>query len=68
MEKIVVARKHRAKGVSDGSCAITRRLRARGVRRLETGYFQPGTCAATGSAPIRPPAALVDLDHDGIRF
>jgi len=42
MEKIVVARKHRGKGVSDGLMReFSRRLRARGVRRLETGYFQP---------------------------
>jgi ribosomal protein S18 acetylase RimI-like enzyme len=42
MEKIVVSRKHRGKGVSDGLMReFSRRLRARGVKRLETGYFQP---------------------------
>jgi GNAT superfamily N-acetyltransferase len=42
MEKVVVARKHRGKGVSDGLMhEFARRLRARGVRTLETGYFQP---------------------------
>jgi long-subunit acyl-CoA synthetase (AMP-forming) len=42
MEKIVVSRRHRGKGVSDGLMReFARRLRARGVRRLETGYFQP---------------------------
>ncbi|HVO20273.1 MAG TPA: GNAT family N-acetyltransferase [Anaeromyxobacter sp.] len=43
MEKITVARRHRGKGVSDGLMRVfLRRLRARGVRRLETGFFQPG--------------------------
>jgi len=42
MEKLVVARKHRGKGVADGLVReFVRRLRARGIRRLETGYFQP---------------------------
>ena len=42
MEKIVVARKHRGKGVADGLMReFIRRLKARGVKRLETGYFQP---------------------------
>jgi long-subunit acyl-CoA synthetase (AMP-forming) len=42
MEKLVVSRKHRGKGTSDGLMReFTRRLRARGARRLETGYFQP---------------------------
>ena len=42
MEKLVVARKHRGKGVADGLVKeFFRRLRARGVLRVETGYFQP---------------------------
>jgi long-subunit acyl-CoA synthetase (AMP-forming) len=42
MEKIVVARKHRGKAVADGLMReFVRRLKARGVKRLETGYFQP---------------------------
>ncbi len=42
MEKVTVARKHRGKGVSDGLMRVfIRRLRARGVKRLETGFFQP---------------------------
>jgi long-subunit acyl-CoA synthetase (AMP-forming)/predicted GNAT family acetyltransferase len=42
LEKIVVARRHRGKGVADGLVAeLFRRLRARGVVRVETGYFQP---------------------------
>jgi long-subunit acyl-CoA synthetase (AMP-forming) len=42
LEKIVVGRKHRGKGVADGLVAeLFRRIAARDVRRLETGYFQP---------------------------
>jgi predicted N-acetyltransferase YhbS len=42
MEKIVVARKHRGKGISDGLMReFVRRLRGRGVTTLETGFFQP---------------------------
>ncbi len=42
MEKVVVARKHRGKGVSDGLMhEFVRRLRARGVRAIDTGYYQP---------------------------
>ncbi len=42
MEKLVVARRHRGKGVSDGLMReFMRRLRASGARALETGYFQP---------------------------
>jgi long-subunit acyl-CoA synthetase (AMP-forming) len=42
MEKVVVARKHRGKGISDGLVReMFRRVRARGVTHLSTGYFQP---------------------------
>jgi long-subunit acyl-CoA synthetase (AMP-forming)/GNAT superfamily N-acetyltransferase len=42
LEKLVVARRHRGKGVADGLMReFFRRLRARGVRWLDTGYFQP---------------------------
>jgi long-subunit acyl-CoA synthetase (AMP-forming)/GNAT superfamily N-acetyltransferase len=42
MEKVVVARQHRSKGVADGLMReFAKRLRARGVRTLETGYFRP---------------------------
>ncbi len=42
LEKVVVARKHRGGGVADGLMQeFFRRLRGRGVKRLETGYFQP---------------------------
>ncbi len=42
MEKVVVGRKHRTKGIADGLMRdFFRRLRARGVSAVETGYFQP---------------------------
>ncbi len=42
LEKLVVARKHRGKGVAEGLVKeFFRRMRARGVVRIETGYFQP---------------------------
>lgn len=42
MEKLVVGRRHRGRGVADGLMReFARRLKARGVRRMETGYFQP---------------------------
>jgi len=42
MEKLVVARKHRGLGVADGLMReYFRRLRAQGVRAVETGYYQP---------------------------
>jgi long-subunit acyl-CoA synthetase (AMP-forming) len=49
MEKIVVARRSRSKGVSDGLMGeLDRRLRARGVTKLETGYYQPEYLARFG--------------------
>jgi long-subunit acyl-CoA synthetase (AMP-forming) len=42
MEKLVVARRHRGGGIADGLVhEFFRRLQARGVKRVETGYFQP---------------------------
>jgi long-subunit acyl-CoA synthetase (AMP-forming)/GNAT superfamily N-acetyltransferase len=42
MDKIVVARQHQSKGVSGALLReLVRRLRARGMRTLETGYFRP---------------------------
>ncbi|HET9554513.1 MAG TPA: GNAT family N-acetyltransferase, partial [Anaeromyxobacteraceae bacterium] len=42
MEKLVVSRKQRGKGVADGLMReYFRRLKARGVKAVETGYFQP---------------------------
>ncbi|WP_243336938.1 GNAT family N-acetyltransferase [Anaeromyxobacter soli] len=70
MEKIVVARRHRGKGVSDGLMReFVRRLRARGVKRLETGYFQPEYLRRYGFRTDPTSGGLVcDLDHEGIRF
>ena len=49
MEKIAVARKHRGLGVADGIIReLSRRQRARGVRMLETGWFQPEVLARFG--------------------
>jgi long-subunit acyl-CoA synthetase (AMP-forming)/ribosomal protein S18 acetylase RimI-like enzyme len=49
MEKIVVGRKHRAKGVGNGLMReLFRRLAARGVTKLETGFFQPEYLARYG--------------------
>ena len=42
MEKLVVERRHRGGGVADGLMnEFFRRLHARGVKRVETGWFQP---------------------------
>jgi long-chain acyl-CoA synthetase len=42
LEKMVVARARRGGGVADGLLReFFRRMRAQGVRRVETGYFQP---------------------------
>jgi len=42
LEKIVVHRQHRRKGVSDGLMQdFMRRLRSRGVVAVDTGYFRP---------------------------
>ena len=41
-EKVVIARKHRGKNLSDALMGeFARRLRGLGVRTLETGFFQP---------------------------
>jgi predicted GNAT family acetyltransferase len=49
LEKLVVARKHRGKGVADGLVGeFFRRVRALGAERVETGYFQPEYLARFG--------------------
>ncbi|HET7826803.1 MAG TPA: GNAT family N-acetyltransferase [Anaeromyxobacter sp.] len=49
MEKVVVGRKHRSKGIADGIMReFFRRLAARGIRRAETGFFQPEFLARFG--------------------
>ncbi len=49
MEKIVVARRVRSRGVSEGIMReLSRRLRARGAKALETGWFQPEVLSRYG--------------------
>jgi hypothetical protein len=49
MEKLVVARRYRGSGIADGLVGeLFRRMQARGVRRVETGYFQPETLSRFG--------------------
>jgi long-subunit acyl-CoA synthetase (AMP-forming)/predicted GNAT family acetyltransferase len=66
LEKIVIARKHRGKGVADGLVAeLFRRLRARGVVRVETGYFQPEYLRRFGFRTDPTSGGLVrDLETD----
>jgi long-subunit acyl-CoA synthetase (AMP-forming)/predicted GNAT family acetyltransferase len=66
MEKIVVARKHRGKGIADGLMReFARRLLAQGVKTLETGYFQPEYLRRFGFRTDPTSGGLVrDLDVD----
>ncbi len=66
LEKLVVSRRHRGGGVADGLMhEFFRRLRARGVRRLETGYFQPEYFARYGFRTDPTSGGLVrDLEPD----
>ena len=81
MEKIVVARKHRAKGVANGLMGeFFRRLAARHVLKVETGFFQPEYLARYGfrtdptsgglicEVPTSPPpdAPPSDAGHPGL--
>jgi long-chain acyl-CoA synthetase len=70
MEKVTVARKHRGKGVSDGLMRVfIRRLRARGVKRLETGFFQPDYLRRFGFRTDPNSGGLVrDLQNDPFPF
>jgi long-subunit acyl-CoA synthetase (AMP-forming) len=70
MEKVTVARKHRGKGVSDGLMRVfIRRLRARGVKRLETGFFQPDYLRRFGFRTDPTSGGLVrDLVNDPFPF
>jgi hypothetical protein len=71
MEKIVVGRKQRGKGVADGLVReFVRRLKAEGVTRLETGYFQPEYLRRYGFRTDPTSGGLVrDLVGDeGLRF
>ncbi len=66
LEKLVIARKHRGKGVADGLVGeLFRRLRARGVVRVETGYFQPEYLRRFGFRTDPTSGGLVrDLEPD----
>jgi long-chain acyl-CoA synthetase len=66
MEKVTVARRHRGKGVSDGLMRVfLRRLRARGMKRLETGFFQPDYLRRFGFRTDPTSGGLVrDLELD----
>jgi GNAT superfamily N-acetyltransferase len=70
MEKVTVARKHRGKGVSDGLMRVfIRRLRARGVKRLETGFFQPDYLRRFGFRTDPTSGGLVrDLQNEQFPF
>ena len=49
MEKIVVGRRYRGSGVAEGIVKeLARRQRARGIRKIETGWFQPEILARYG--------------------
>jgi hypothetical protein len=49
MEKLVVTRRYRGSGIADGLVReLFRRMQARGVRRVETGWFQPETFSRFG--------------------
>jgi long-subunit acyl-CoA synthetase (AMP-forming) len=66
MEKLVVARRHRGGGAADALVnEFFRRLEARGVKGVETGYFQPETLGRYGFRPDPASAGLArDLGAD----
>jgi len=66
MEKVVVGRKHRTKGIADGLMRdFFRRLRARGVFAVETGYFQPEYLKRFGFRTDPSSGGLIrDIDAD----
>jgi GNAT superfamily N-acetyltransferase len=66
LEKLVVARRQRAKGVAEGLVTeFFRRMRARGVLRVETGYFQPEYLRRYGFRTDPDSGGLVrDLDPE----
>jgi long-subunit acyl-CoA synthetase (AMP-forming) len=68
MEKIAVGRKVRGKGVSDGIMReLARRLRSRGVRSLETGYYQPEYLKRYGFRTDPASGGLIlDLDAESL--
>ena len=64
LEKLVVARRHRGEGVAQGILQeFFRRMQARGVRRVETGWFQPEYLGRFGFRTEPSSGGLVrDLD------
>jgi hypothetical protein len=66
MEKLVVARRNRGGGIADGLVhEFFRRLQSRGVKRVETGYFQPETLSRYGFRTDPTSGGLVrDLGAD----
>jgi long-subunit acyl-CoA synthetase (AMP-forming)/GNAT superfamily N-acetyltransferase len=66
LEKLVVSRRHRGEGVGDGLMReFFRRLRARGVTAVETGWFQPQYLSRYGFRTDPTSGGLVaDLRHD----
>jgi long-chain acyl-CoA synthetase len=61
-----VARRHRGKGVADGLMRdFFRRVRGRGARTVETGYFQPEYLRRYGFRTDPTSGGLVrDVDQD----
>jgi GNAT superfamily N-acetyltransferase len=71
MEKIVVARRMRGKGLAEGIMReLVRRVRARGAKVLETGYFQPEFLARFGfrTEPSSGGLALDLVASSALRF
>jgi long-chain acyl-CoA synthetase len=66
MEKLVVGRKQRTRGIADGLMRdFFRRLRARGVSAVETGFFQPEYLKRFGFRTNPSSGGLVrDIDAD----
>jgi len=71
MEKVAVARRLRGKGLAEGIMReLVRRVRARGARTLETGYFQPEFLARFGftTDPSSGGLALDLVAASAVRF
>jgi GNAT superfamily N-acetyltransferase len=71
MEKVAVARRMRGKGLAEGIMReLVRRVRARGARTLETGYFQPEFMARFGfkTDPSSGGLALDLVAASAVRF
>jgi long-chain acyl-CoA synthetase len=66
LEKLVVGRRHRGKGIGDGVMReFFRRMRGRGVTTLETGYFAPELLRRYGFRTDPASGGVVrDLDQE----